>query len=468
LLKASAGTWLNYGTTVALQVVFAAVLGTSANAAAFQFSYALAIAGFGAFVSTIQVLVVPRALDGEGHYRRSAVGSARNLILAGCSIFLVVGLAAGPIASEVAAAGGLTAGELEETLRLAAVFGMLEVAAGGATALALARGRRFLPAVAPAAPTAVGALWLAASGSNSAAALLAAFSVGALIQLAVACFAARAPISPVSGQHDRLGRLAVPVVAQYALIAGVAPLEIFVAASHSAADGSHWAYAVRGLGVAQQLLIGGLVLSALGDWSALRGEKPQLAVKLAAASAIVAALLAVACVTAVLFGRDLIELLFQRGAFHANDTTAVFRLVCLALPGFAFESASLVLSQAIVAVRRNDLAVRTGFIRTVVRIVLLVVLGLSWGPAGVAVAWSVSAAVGLLLNARYLVKLELAQWHAVTAGVWRVAPPCLGALVAAAACVVLDVPVPVRAALVACAGGIWLLVVRRPMLRWFA
>src|SRR5436190_23020253 len=66
VLKSTVGTWINYSTTIALQIVFASRFGSSAAASACLISFALVIAIGAVFTSTAQSLYVPRLVSLEG------------------------------------------------------------------------------------------------------------------------------------------------------------------------------------------------------------------------------------------------------------------------------------------------------------------------------------------------------------------------------------------------------------------
>ena len=63
MIRASAGTWANYATTLAFQILFAASFGTSPAASAFVIAFAVAISASGLFVTT--TLHRDRPQDGD-------------------------------------------------------------------------------------------------------------------------------------------------------------------------------------------------------------------------------------------------------------------------------------------------------------------------------------------------------------------------------------------------------------------
>ena len=66
VLRSTLGTWVNYTTTIALQILFASRFGSSAEASGYLISFALVIAIGAVFVSTAQSLYVPRLVSLEG------------------------------------------------------------------------------------------------------------------------------------------------------------------------------------------------------------------------------------------------------------------------------------------------------------------------------------------------------------------------------------------------------------------
>ena len=66
MLRSTLGTWVNYTTTIALQILFASRFGSSAEASGYLISFALVIAIGAVFVSTAQSLYVPRLVSLEG------------------------------------------------------------------------------------------------------------------------------------------------------------------------------------------------------------------------------------------------------------------------------------------------------------------------------------------------------------------------------------------------------------------
>jgi peptidoglycan biosynthesis protein MviN/MurJ (putative lipid II flippase) len=97
----------------------------------------------------------------------------------------------------------------------------------------------------------------------------------------------------------------------------------------------------------------------------------------------------------------LVELVYQRGAFVSSDTASVVFLTRILVPGFVAEGLWLVLAQGMLATGRNDLVLRVWFLRFAAQLVLTIALGLPWGAAGVAAAYSLSMLIATALAAAY-------------------------------------------------------------------
>jgi putative peptidoglycan lipid II flippase len=180
-------------------------------------------------------------------------------------------------------------------------------------------------------------------------------------------------------------------------------LQRLVAGAGDPASAVRFDYAVRGTTVAQQLLIGGLVVAALPDWSARRRAGLTIGRDVATTGLIACLLLVAAASIAFVAAPVITAVAFERGAFLSADTDAVATLVRWLLVGFVAEGVGLVLVQAIVAAGRNDLALVIGFGRLAIQATTTVVLGVSFGAAGVSAAYSVAFAIasaGIVLLAR--------------------------------------------------------------------
>jgi putative peptidoglycan lipid II flippase len=121
-------------------------------------------------------------------------------------------------------------------------------------------------------------------------------------------------------------------------------------------------------------------------------------------------LLVVAASVALVAAPLITQVLFQHGAFASSDTAGVALLVRIMLPGFLTEGMALILVQGMLAMGRNDIALRLGYLRLALQLALSVVFGLMLGAVGVAIAYSCSLAGAFgyaLLLARRLGLLEL-------------------------------------------------------------
>jgi putative peptidoglycan lipid II flippase len=414
MIRATAGTWLNYATTLAFQVLFARTFGAGRSSASYQLAFYVGISISGVFVSTAQAVFVPRLSSAAGDINPRMLRNIGELVAVGGAGCLVLAILSTPLAALIGGAN-LSSPTLVTLFRLTAPFAFAQILAGALGAMALTRGSRFLPALAPAGPSTAGAIALIVDRGISVTDLYLVVLAGSLIQVVIfvpQVFRIRlgtsAPIRDAKG-------ITLVTLAQYALLAVTTPLEIRLSALHSAAGGSDYTYAMRALSVAQSLIVGGLIMSALGDWSRIRSEQGAAKMEplLLRALTTVASTLIYSLSVVLLVGSSLVALLYQRGAFTASDTAAVYGFLAVASFGWAFESLSLLLTQALFSAHRNDLALRTGVSRTVVRVVLVTSGALTLGLRGVAWGYTCAALYGIIVNTVWVVKIDLISWRAI-------------------------------------------------------
>jgi len=463
MIRATTGVWINYATTAAFQVIFAARYGNSTTASVFVVTFGFAIALGGVATASVQSVVVPRLIAEDGTIVRASLRLAGLFAVAAAAALGTVALFAHPLAGLIAHHTAVPSGSTALALRAAAGFVFLQVVAGELVAIALACGRRFGPAIAPGLPSIAGSALLVGRSHPGLSAIYAALAVGAIAEIVLlARLVGRRAVS------DRIfppaGAVAVATAVQLVLLAFVPPFERIMASAHSAGGAAAFNYALRSLAVAQQLLVGGWVLASLGDWSTLVRSKDVVAFRASLRRTLSGAtiLLVLAASLAIVLGDHLVAAVYQRGAFSAADTRLVTRLLMFALPGFCAEGIGLILSQALLAHRRNGTAIAIGGVSFLLRGAAAYLCGVRWGAAGVAAGYSAAACGVLVIEAIAVAAGSLAELRdlvAVSRGVAVAAGTVLSAFAAAA----LGPPALVSAAVVcACFGG--LVFVLRPEL----
>jgi peptidoglycan biosynthesis protein MviN/MurJ (putative lipid II flippase) len=391
LIPATLATWLNYATTLLFQILFAARFGTSLEAGAIVIAFSVSVSVAGVFITTATTLVMPRMTTPDGALSNRAL---RALSICGIVILVVATITA--VAGLVAAdtTGGLlrmSASDAQTVLLLSAgliaVLGM----SGIVGTIALSRGRRAVPAGAHAFPSSAAAVYLALEGSPTVEALLGALLIGAVIQLGVVAFAAWLPRPRIAAAGDgEFGSQAILMVAALVALSFVPPIQRVFAGSIDAVGVARLDYAARSLVAAQQLLIGGLLIAILPDWSRQSRETTRFRSNVGATITVASIGVATAGAIALVAAPELTKLVFERGAFGEADTQGVALLVRLMAIGFVAESISLVLVQALYAAHRASFAIGLGLGRVALQMGLTAALGLTLGATGVAVAYTVT------------------------------------------------------------------------------
>jgi putative peptidoglycan lipid II flippase len=175
------------------------------------------------------------------------------------------------------------------------------------------------------------------------------------------------------------------------------PLQRMVASAFEAAGAAQLDYAARGLQVVLQMLVGGLAMASLADWSR-PGQGRRVRVGVSRATALAALLLVVSGSVIVVSAQPLVATLLERGAFDAADTRTVSTLLIILVPGFVAEGLAVVLSQGLLAIRFTRLFLRVNAIRFALHLVLIVVLGQAWGVVGVAAAYVIALVATLVMT----------------------------------------------------------------------
>jgi len=320
VIRATFGTWFNYATTLLFQVLFAIHYGSSNIAVAFIIAFGIGVAISGLVGSSIQSAVLPRLVAPDGGLVIAAVRfmAMMTAVAAGLSLTLV--MLAGPSSQLLASHASVEAPLMGDLLRITGIFLLAQVVAGEATVISLARGHRLVPAIGPAFPSlAAGAGMVILPGIDIRLAYLL-LTIGTILQIAVVFGNIGHSVHFQGGALPRMGAVTTAMFVSFALLAAIVPIERIVAAGLSTASSAHYDYAMRSLRVAQQLILGGLLLTALGDWSARasRVDLGHLRKSLGAAIVLGGSLLFLAASVAAVSGHSIVALVSQPGPFAAT------------------------------------------------------------------------------------------------------------------------------------------------------
>lgn len=412
MISATAATWLNYATTLAFQVLFAAHFGSSPEAGGFVIAFAIAVSAAGILITTVTTLVMPQLVGGDGLLSSRAF---HNLGRASVGVVVLAGLVviAGFVApTQIAPVLGLSHELITPVVVLSGVIIGVFGLAGMSGVLALARGRRFIPAAGPALPSTTAAAYLATAESAGVVGLLTALAVGGMLQLALVTTVALTPrLRATNGPPHDFSTHAVQMALVLVAISLIAPIQRLTAGSLDAAGVPRFDYAMRSVQTGIQLLIGGLLVAVLPDWSRLAHSSSQFRGRVTETVALVGFSLASAAAIALVAAPNLVGLIFERGAFTYEDTASIAQLVRLMSLGFIAEGVTLLLAQAFFAAKRAELAIRAGWIRAFLQVVLTLALGLAGGAQGVAIAYTITMVVtaGVMLKYGWGTVIESGQ-----------------------------------------------------------
>jgi putative peptidoglycan lipid II flippase len=396
MLRATAGTWCNYATTFAFQILFARAYGSGPEASAFVVVFGMAIAVGGLFTSTAQALAVPRLVGPDGSLSSGALRFLAILIGIAAVFCVALAAASAPIAAVLDSKLGIEAPLVRGLLPLAVAFAFLQLVFGAMGAIALARGKRFVPAVLPGLPTLVGAAWLIVADSPDPRATLLVLVLASVAQVLCMAVVLPRPLRVSAQPLPGISGLAAMTAGSLALLSLLPPIERVLAALDAPSAAAQYDYSMRSLLAVQQLLVGGLVMSSLADWSeGLRNGR--FGYLLSSRLVFSALLLALAASFAAGMAPVLVRFVFQHGEFSSEDTDVVARLLRIGLPGFFTGALGLVLSQALLAARRNRTAITIGVLRFLLSLGFVTVFGLLWGVDGVAAGRSVANVVVLVV-----------------------------------------------------------------------
>ena len=405
MLKSTAGTWINYATTALFQVLFARSFGATPAASAYALTFAIAV-GIGAvFVGTSQVVYLPRLLARNGDVLKEIVGRMVRLTWIALASFGILAASATLIAPVLGPSLERAGVDLAALVRLACLFGFSQVLVGQLAVLCWARGSRFVPAVSPAWPSILASIPLLASAAVSTETLYLLLTLGSVLQVILLGVTAGRNLRLSRGTADRRGEPPTLVsLGTWAVAQLVVPFEVWVAARASATGGADFNYAYRAIAVAEALLVGGIMYSALPDWSDdFRTEaRARLERSIAQTVSIAALALSVAAAVGLVASQTLVRVVFQRGSFTPHDTQMVSEIIMAGLAGFLAEGVMLVLSQAILAERRIRAGIAFGMGRATALMVFVAIFGFTAGPIGVAVGYSVANVAALAAQVVYV------------------------------------------------------------------
>jgi putative peptidoglycan lipid II flippase len=398
LIRATTGVWVNYATTLLFQILFASRFGSGSEATSFVVVYGVAIALSGFVITGIRSVLQPRLLTPEGDLVSQPLKIMGVLIAASAAVCAVLALFPESFAELLAPETELSAGVLADLLRVTAAFTFTQIVAGALATVALAHGRRFVPAAVLAIPTTAGAAYIAVMPDAGIEGMYGAILVGGAAQIITLLFTIDRPVRIVSGSTARAGATTLATVGLSALLSAIVPIERVLASSEDSAGGAQYFFASRSLMVGQQLIVGGALLTILSTWSILysRGQVERLRRSVWATTAVGTVLLVAASCLAIVAGEQIVALVYQHGNFTARDTEVVTDLLLLSLPGFCAEGIGLILSQGMLAARHNRATITIGVGNFALRLSLIFALGYEFGAYGVAAAYSIASLVVLI------------------------------------------------------------------------
>lgn len=405
MLKSTVGTWINYSTTALFQVLFARSFGAGPAASAYALTFAIAV-GIGAiFVGTSQVVYMPRLLAGDGRVLTGIAGRVVRLTWIALATFTLIAACADVIAPLLSPALDRAGVHLAMLIRLACLFGFTQVLVGQLAVLCWARGARFVPAVSPAVPSLLAVIPLAAAADVPTSRLYVLLTVGSAVQMIMLAVAGARHLKLSRAAPDRRGEPPTAVsLSTFAIAQLMVPFMVWTAAAASATGGADFNYAYRAIAVAEALLVGGIIYSALPDWSDYfrTDAHARLEHSVAQTVSIAALVLSVAAGVGLVASQTLVRVAFQRGSFTAHDTKAVSAIIVAGLAGFVAEGVMLVLSQAILAERRIRAGIAFGIGRAVGLMICVAIIGLARGPVGVAAGYSIANVAALSAQLVYV------------------------------------------------------------------
>lgn len=408
MLRATFGTWINYATTLAFQILFVARFGTTSGASAYILAFAIVISVVGIMVSTAQTVVSGRLMADGDRLRSGALKLLTGIVVVAAVFSVAVLLLAPQLGGALSRATHYGAEQSTALFRIGSAVCFLQVLGGAAAVIDLVRGYRFAPTIAPAMPTLTASIALAFLSTLTPVGAFELFALGSVFQVVIVAIPALSGIKVAREPILRTGSATVLMVVSLSLLSLVLPIERAVVGLHSVRDIAAYDYGMRSLRAVQQLIVGGAMLATLGDWSSwhLDQRRKELMHRLVSSVAVLSIAFTLAASIAAVAGRAIVALTYQHGAFTASDTTAVLGVVLFGLPGFCAEGVGLVLTSALAGARYNVALAMLGFANFASRVLLALLLGRMYGALGVAAAYSVIS-VAVLLPTIYLVATRL-------------------------------------------------------------
>jgi len=361
-------------------------------------AFGLAFAVTGVMVSTVQSVAVPRLLAPQGGLARGPVRFLAGLALGATAFAVLLVFLAPSVAALVAGRLGLDAQLLRDLIVISAGVIAVQVVVGELSSVAIVLGQRFVPAASAVLPSIAAMVGMLASPNVDVRTVYLLFLGGSLLQAALLGAIVVRPERLVAGNVPRMGAATLAMLGSYALLGFLTPAERVLAGFHSPADAAQYDYAIRSLRSVQQLILGGLVMASLGDWSAMAtaGARQRLRQSLFSGVLLAAVLLVAASSVALVAAHPLVQWVFQRGNFTAHDSDVVVLALTVALPGFCAEGVTLVVGSALAGVRQNGTLATIGVLSFILRGALLAIFAPRWGAVGAAAAYSVAASLFLV------------------------------------------------------------------------
>jgi hypothetical protein len=466
VLRTSLGGWINYATTFIAQVIFATKFGSSSGAAAYTLVFSILTGASSMVTNTVQSVLVPRMLDASGRFLPSALRKTAYLLAVAVALAGLTILWSDTLSDVLRDATGLSAGGAA-LVRSAALAASLQAVAGILISAAIARGFRFGPGLAPAAPSVAVGVALLAMRDPTVGQTLDAFVIGSAIECALlGLLVVRGAHLGAADADERLIIMVLGTFGQFVLLALVAPLERAFVSASNVHDVARYDYATKSLVAGQTLLVGGAVLAGLGGWSALHrtGRLEELQRSVGRVVLMGTGILCVAAAVALPVMTDLVSVVFEHGEFTARDTEVVAAIVAIELPAFVLFGAMNLMTSALAAGRRSWELVALGVAMASARIAFAAVGARLGGVYGVAAGYSIAT---LLLAP---VTLRLVRQRDLWPASWPV--PRLayvgglaGVLVTSGVVSLLPLPGVAGAGLVAVAAGVVVATAWQPLFR---
>jgi putative peptidoglycan lipid II flippase len=400
MVAATAGTWIRYAAVLCFQALFAWSFGSSAEASFFIVALSLVVALSWIAESTVRTIAVPR-VTGQGKGVPKSVVSMLWRVNLAVILFVAAVLVFSPLLSAPLprVANGLD-GSSVVLVQLLFVWALIHFWAGQLAAFGLAKGRRFWPSVAPSIPFLAGACFLLASSDASVSGVALVLCIGAAaevcLSLIVVVRSAYGSLATTISTEHGLSMVAALTAGQLALLALMGPVERVMAELVAVGGGFHYDYAFRSLMAVYQLVLGGIVLVALADWAVLLRDQSGPSIRILVNRIAMAVAGMCLCFTVIgALAPSLVQVVYERGSFTAEDTAVVSEIMIIAAPGFAALSASILLTQVLVADQRNATAVWLGALRFVSHVTLAGLFSF-WGVKGIALGVTVAEVLTVL------------------------------------------------------------------------